>query len=176
MGESTIEFGWVAENVAVIKINGRGSFQNSMSVQQLSEELRKKHTKVRLIIDLKNCVTMDSTFMGTLAGISVEQNKTGADYLTIVNTEKHTNQLLRNLGLSYILDIREKASPVDIQEKTFHKAGAGKSISKFEQIIHMIKAHKQLVDLDSENEVRFQSVIKYLEDSLDREKKKENNS
>jgi hypothetical protein len=92
-------------------------------------------------------------------------------YLTVVNAQKHTRQLLVNLGLSYILDMREMAESMPVREEDFQKA-EGEQASRFEQIVHMIKAHNQLIDLDTQNEIRFQSVIKYLQDSLEREKKK----
>ena len=34
----------------------------------------------------------------------------------------------------------------------------------------MIEAHEKLCDIDSENVVRFESVLKYLHESLEREK------
>ena len=173
MKDSSIEFARPAEDVAVIKVIGRGSFQNSMDVQNLADKLKKQNPDTRFIIDLEGCKTMDSTFMGTLAGISVEQNKAGEGYLTVVNPNEHTHKLLHNLGLSYILDMVEDEDSLPVKEAHFEKTGAGKkSINKFNQIVHMIQAHKQLIDADSQNEVRFQSVIKYLTDSLEREKEK----
>jgi len=171
MNESIIEFAFAHPDVAVIKVHGRGSFLNSMDLQSLTDTLRKKNPNIRFIIDLEHCITLDSTFMGTLAGISIEQNKAGMCYLTVVNAQKHTRQLLVNLGLSYILDMREMAESMPVREEDFQKA-EGEQASRFEQIVHMIKAHNQLIDLDTQNEIRFQSVIKYLQDSLEREKKK----
>ena len=170
MTESTIEFAWLSKGVAVIRVKGRGSFQNSMELQKITEKLREQTPLVRFIIDLDECQTMDSTFMGTLAGISVEQNKAGAEYLTVLNAREHTHKLLHNLGLSYILDMREEPESLPVKEEDFQRTVTGEEVSQFEQIIHMIKAHKQLIDLDSKNEIRFESVIKYLEDSLEREK------
>ncbi|MBN1901296.1 STAS domain-containing protein [Candidatus Sumerlaeota bacterium] len=170
MKESTIEFAKVMDDVAVLRIQGRGTFQNSMDLQNLTRSLLEQNPNVRFIIDLDKCVTLDSTFMGTLAGISVEQNKAGHGYLTVLNTHEHTLHLLRNLGLAYILDIREWTDSTTAHEKEFQKVASDHSATKFEQIIHMIKAHEQLIDLDSQNEVRFQSVLKYLKESLNQEK------
>jgi len=171
MNESIIEFAFAHPDAVVIKVHGRGTFQNSMDLQSLTETLRKKNPDMRFIIDLEHCITLDSTFMGTLAGISIEQNKAGMGYLTVVNAQQHTHQLLVNLGLSYILDMREMTKSIPVREEDFKRA-EGEQASRFEQIVHMIKAHNQLIDLDTQNEIRFQSVIKYLQDSLEREKKK----
>ena len=172
MSESNIEFAWVGNDVAVIRLEGRGNFENSIELQRITDYLRKHKSGVKLIIDMDQCTTMDSTFMGTIAGISTDQNKAGAGYVTVVNTHKHTDHLLRNLGLSYILDIREQSNDLGVHEKDFQKVAPQDKVSKFEQIVHMIKAHEKLIDIDNENEVRFQSVLKYLEQSLDREKEK----
>ena len=176
MNESVIEFARPDAEVVVIRISGRGSFLNSIEIQNLCDSLREKNHNIRIIIDLEKCETMDSTFMGTLAGLSVEQNKGGEGYLTVVNTNDHTNRLLRNLGLSYILDMRDQDAIPQISENHFQKAEEDSSPSRFEQVIHMIKAHKQLINLDDQNEIRFQSVLKYLEVSLAREKKKKETS
>ena len=173
MNDTIIEFARVTADVTVIRIQGRGTFHNSIELQHLTRTLRDKNPLIRFIIDLDKCDYLDSTFMGTLARISLEQNKAGAGYTTVLNTQEHTQRLLRNLGLSYILDIRENTVSVPVQEKDFQKADTQEPASKFDQIVHMIKAHEQLIDIDNQNEVRFQSVLKYLMESLDREKKKQ---
>jgi anti-sigma B factor antagonist len=173
MKESTVDFARVMDDVAVLRIQGRGTFLNIMDLQDLTQSLRNENPNIRFIIDLDKCTYLDSTFMGTLAGISVEQNKAGHGYLTVLNTHEHTLNLLRNLGLAYILDMREWTDSAKVHEKEFQKSGSEHPVTRFEQIVHMIKAHEQLIDLDSQNEVRFQSVLKYLMESLNQEKQKQ---
>jgi anti-anti-sigma factor len=173
MNDTIIEFARIAQDVTVIRIQGRGTFQNSIELKHLTQTLRDKNPLIRFIIDLDKCDYLDSTFMGTLARITLEQKKAGSGYATVLNTREHTQRLLKNLGLSYILDIRDSTETVPVQEKDFQKADAQEPVPKFEQIVHMIKAHEQLIDIDNQNEVRFQSVLKYLMESLDREKKKQ---
>ena len=172
MTESSITFAWAARDVVIIRIKGRGTFENSPYFQDLVQKLRNQNPNVKIIVDLSDCISMDSTFMGTLAGISTEQNKAGEGYLTVVNTREHTRHLLQNLGLSYILDMRDHQD-VEVNEDQFQEIVTNNSLSKFEKIIHMIEAHTRLVNLDDKNEMRFQSVIKYLQDSLEREKQKQ---
>jgi len=171
MNDTIIDFACVTGDVTVIRVQGRGTFQNSIELQRLTKTLRDENPLIRFIIDLDKCDYLDSTFMGTLARISLEQKKAGAGYLTVLNTQDHTQRLLRNLGLYYILDIRESAEKVPVREKDFQKPEVQEPVPKFEQIVHMIKAHEQLIDIDNQNQVRFQSVLKYLMESLDREKK-----
>ncbi len=173
MNDSVIEYARVSGDVTIIRIQGRGTFQNSIDLQRLTRGLRGTNPLIRFIIDLDTCTYLDSTFMGTLAGISLEQNKAGSGYATVLNAQEHTQRLLRNLGLAYILDIRENMESVPVKEKDFHKADKAEPAPKFEQVVHMIEAHEQLIDIDSQNEVRFQSVLKYLSESLEREKKKQ---
>lgn len=76
----------------------------------------------------------------------------------------HIEALLRNLGLLYILDSRNKIEPpisselkpIDMQE-----------LSKTDCIIHMIEAHEKLIEADSKNEVKFESVLNLLKKKLD---------
>ena len=41
-------------------------------------------------------------------------------------------------------------------------------ISKLDRILLMLEAHEKLVDVDSENEIKFRGVLKNLRDSLKR--------
>ncbi len=173
MKDNIIEVAWAAEDVAIIKIVGRGSFQNSLDLRNASSNIQGKNPRVKLIIDLNDCIAMDSTFMGTLAEISTGQNCRGHGYLTVVNAKDHTHELLANLGLKYILDMREPSSSEMVKEEDFQVVDKPAKTPKFEQIVHMINAHKTLINVDNKNQVIFQSVIKYLEDSLEREKKKQ---
>src|SRR5580698_4963408 len=54
------------------------------------------------VVDLKNCPVMDSTFMGTLAGVALRLREIGQGHLHVINLNERNNDLLGNLGLDQL--------------------------------------------------------------------------
>src|SRR5260221_6837464 len=63
----------VGKNFACVKIAGRANFTSSPDFKTLLAELSQKGYG-HFIIDLSECVLMDSTFLGVLAGLRVKAN------------------------------------------------------------------------------------------------------
>jgi hypothetical protein len=61
----------LADHVAIVKINGRANFTTSVPFKRLVTELR-QHGFESFVLDLSECVTMDSTFLGVLAGTALK--------------------------------------------------------------------------------------------------------
>ena len=59
-----------ASDPVVIRIEGRASFQNSASLQQFLSEMRRQG-RSRFVMDFQACTSMDSTFLGVLAGAAL---------------------------------------------------------------------------------------------------------
>lgn len=155
--------------IALVRVVGRGNFSNAMSLKQFAGHLQKPGKTLRFILDLDECEAMDSTFMGVLACISIIQQKDFGSKLIVVNANDHCRRLLKNLGLTHLVDMRSQ--PVEEVERAageFHPAEQTE-VSKLDQICLTLQAHKQLVRIDEQNEVRFQAVIEYLEKSLEEE-------
>ena len=150
------------DNIVILRIYGKGDFINSQYVKDYIYNLLESENP-EIIIDLSQCSTMDSTFMGTLAGISSKLMQKKLHKLILLNMNSHIEALLKNLGLLYILDSRNKIEPpissemkpIDMQE-----------LSKTNCIIHMIEAHEKLIEADSKNEVKFESVLNLLKKKL----------
>jgi anti-sigma B factor antagonist len=173
--QDTICFAELSGGVVVIRILGRGSFANSVELKELAEHVARSHGPgaYHFIVDLAECSTMDSTFMGVLASVGLRQRREGHDQLTVVNANDQSRRLLQTLGLAHFITVRRGDGPVpDHQphDQDF-SCTTPREVSRAERIAHMIEAHQNLVDIDSDNAVRFESVLKYLNDSLNREKK-----
>ncbi|MBR2144534.1 MAG: STAS domain-containing protein, partial [Akkermansia sp.] len=59
-----------------IRCNSRGSFVNSPSLKSIAEKYISRGGKV-IVVDLEICPGVDSTFMGTLAGLARKLMGTG---------------------------------------------------------------------------------------------------
>lgn len=162
----------VAEDeIALVRVFGRGCFANSSSLKQFSAHVQKCFGQPKFIVDLHHCDSMDSTFMGVLAHIAVHQLRSRGPRTVVVNASDHCQRLLKNLGIGSIIDLRS-GSIEEVEKAEDHlRPAEPNTVSRAEQICLTLQAHKELVNLDSGNEVRFQAVIEYLEKSLEEEKK-----
>ena len=83
----------------LVRIEGRASFANSGSLKDFFTEMTRQG-KARFVVDFQQCTSMDSTFLGVLAGAALElrrRNPPGA--LTLTRVGERNLELIRNLGL-----------------------------------------------------------------------------
>lgn len=118
------------------------------------------------IVDLQNCAMMDSTFMGTLAGVALRLKELGDGHLHVVHCGTRSRELLSGLGLDQIFSIHagELSAPTctDLEED-----GASASPDqKLEQARTMLEAHEALCRAAPENLTRFKDVLDYLKQDL----------
>ena len=155
--------------IALVRVVGRGSFANSMALKRFAAHMQSQNKNFRFIVDLDLCESMDSTFMGVIAGIAITQIRAGGPRVTVVNPSQQCHKLLKNLGLEHLVDLR--TGPVNEVGRAEFRPAEATPASRAEQICLTLQAHKQLVDIDQKNEVRFQAVIEYLEKSLSEEER-----
>ena len=163
----TVFFAKPAADIVVIRIEGRGSNLNSPALQQVTDRFFLENPKTRFVLDLDNCPAMDSTFMGALAGITRRQSRAGCGQTVVVNAGEQARRLLEILGLCHVLEVREHG-PEMAAAPMFEETSALK-LSKMDRTVHMIQAHEELVNLDGENVVKFEGVLQFLKESLDRQ-------
>ena len=65
-----------------VRINGKGSFNSSPPLKGFVER-RIESGETRFVIDLGDCPAMDSTFMGTLAGLAMRLAKSSGGRLQL---------------------------------------------------------------------------------------------
>lgn len=167
--EDPIQFAMLPEDNIVIRVTGKGTFKNSLCVKQLIDKLLKDGKKPNCILDLKDCITMDSTFMGVIAGVCRNLISKQLGKVSVVNLNEQTERLLSTLGLNFILELHNKKRiEGNFVTEQFDQSAFDK-LSKKEQIIHTLQAHEELAKIDPVNEGKFQSVIYYLKLSLEAE-------
>jgi anti-anti-sigma regulatory factor len=167
----SVTFAEVGGDVVVIRVKGRGNFANSFELKRISEVMFDKRPKgqCRFVIDLADCETMDSTFMGQLASIGLRQRREATRPLVVVNPNAQNQRLMSTLGLCHFTEVHiAKDAPMPAAEDFCSPEMT--QLDKVDQILHMIEAHQTLCDAESGNQVRFESVLRYLHESLDKEK------
>lgn len=122
------------------------------------------------IIDLADCAMMDSTFMGTMAGVALRLKDLGHGRLHVVHCGERSRDLLTGLGLDQIFTIHANGSAApqcELLDREEPVAGAAEK--KAEQKQDMLEAHEALCDAAPENIARFKDVLDYLREDLHHE-------
>ena len=90
--------------VVCIRVQGKGSFQNSAGVKRFAKAMVNRGFR-DFVVDLAACPVMDSTFMGTLTGIAFRLRELGHGGLHVINSNERNTNLLEGLGLDQILSL-----------------------------------------------------------------------
>ena len=93
---SSILFG-LFDEFLWIRCSGRGSFANSPTVKSLGDDYIASGGRL-IVIDLETCSGIDSTFMGTLAGLSRRLLPIGGS-VQIASPSERCLSALESLGL-----------------------------------------------------------------------------
>ena len=145
----------------MVRVEGKGSFLNSTGLKEFAKEMTNRGFR-EFFIDLKSCPVMDSTFMGTLAGIALRLREIGQGELRVVNLNERNHDLLSNLGLDQLFTISAAGAPPLVA----NHALTGVPVDKATQTETMIAAHEELVEANPENAAKFKDVLEYLKQDL----------
>lgn len=167
--QSSIQVGVNGTSVWV-RVAGRGSFLNSGSLKEFAREMVNRGYR-EFVFDLKDCVMMDSTFMGTMAGMALRLKELGQGRLHVIHCGERSLELLSGLGLDQILDIQTNGTTAP-ECKELGEASSRPDASadaKREQAGTMLEAHEALCKAAPENLTRFKDVLEYLKQDLQHE-------
>ena len=99
------------QKVVCIRVQGKGSFQNSTGVKDFAAAMILRGHR-DFVVDLAGCPVMDSTFMGTLAGVAQRLLRLGQGGLHIIHANERNTDLLEGLGLDQIVSLDGRDAPL----------------------------------------------------------------
>ncbi|MET0261789.1 MAG: STAS domain-containing protein [Rariglobus sp.] len=147
-----------------IRIEGRASFQNSACLNEFFSELIGRG-KNRFVMDFQECTSMDSTFLGVLAGLALQLRKqTPPGSLVLCRLAPRNLELVRNLGLHRLLTVDTETADV-----TLKSAAALPNVpdrGELESARLVLAAHENLVAADEANRAKFQDVLAFLKNRV----------
>jgi anti-anti-sigma factor len=149
----------------VVRIEGRANFQNSACLRDFITEMLRQG-KNRVVIDFLHCSSMDSTFLGVLAGIALDLRKLQSPGMLVLTRVGARNlELIRNLGLHRLLIVDTGPLPSDPENCTESLECADRS--ELENARLVLEAHQNLVAADENNRNKFQDVLTFLRNRLE---------
>jgi anti-sigma B factor antagonist len=150
----------------LVRIEGRASFQNSACLRDFINEMMQRE-KTHFIVDFLQCASMDSTFLGVLAGaaISLRQRSNGSGTMILVRLGPRNLELVRNLGLHRLLTVDAGDFPMNFEHRD--AALTCPDRTELDNARLVLEAHENLVSADESNRAKFQDVLVFLKNRLD---------
>ena len=139
-----------------VRIEGRGTFQNSAGLKEFAAEMMRRGHR-DFIVDLATCELMDSTFLGTLTGIALGLPDGGK--LTVIRANERNRGVMQNLGLDRIFAVLE-STPVAAPGRLEDAEANPPQTARREAIV---QAHENLAAVNPENAIRFKDVLDFLQ-------------
>lgn len=157
------------DRIAVIRIEGRGSFKISPPMKQFIHQVIENNSADRIVIDMSDCTGMDSTFMGVIAGLAC-LIKSKPDFgFKLINLSDKNKKLLVTLGVDRVVNY-SMASDKDADQQNCAICEGEELEADFSNKLDAAKttleAHETLVDINPENYSKFKSVLEFLEDDV----------
>lgn len=146
-----------------VRVEGKGSFLNSTGLKEFAKEMVNRGFR-EFVVDLKSCPVMDSTFMGTLAGVALRLRELGQGHLRVVNLNERNQDLLGNLGLDQLFTIG--GAPHAGSELNTPQPLPAQAADKETQARTMLEAHEAVIEANPENAAKFKDVLEYLKQDL----------
>ncbi len=147
-------------------VEGRASFQNSACLHDFfTAMIRQK--RLRFVLDFQQCTSMDSTFLGVLAGVALELRKhIPQGSLVVCRMSERNLELMKNLGLHRLMTVDTGENGV-----TFNAGAAPLDCtpvrSELESARLVLAAHENLIVADEANRAKFQDVLTFLKNRVD---------
>lgn len=161
----------VSEHDAFVRVVGRGSFKVSPSLKDFCSQVVNEQRN-RVIIDMHDALSMDSTFMGVLAGQACRVRPLGG-FVALIRLNSHARALLATLGIDTLVQAYEEGDePPELGFDANYSEVSGED-DQLHMATTILDAHETLVELIPENRPKFKDVLTFLrKDVADAERKR----
>ena len=152
---------------ACVKISGRANYSSSIDFRTLLSELwRKGYTY--FVLDLSECVLMDSTFLGVLAGFGLrmrpDQPGENDAAIELLNPSARIVELLESLGVLHLFKLNQGQVPPAEGAET--SVCPNPNPSKTEMRRACLEAHQTLMEISPGNVAKFKDLAAFLAEDL----------
>lgn len=157
----------VGEKFACVKIVGRADFSSSVDFKRLLGELLQKGYTY-FVLDLSECVLMDSTFLGVLAGFGLKLAPSAGSQdspaIELLNPNARLTEVLDNLGVLHLFTLKQGPLPSCGPSEAMEYQPV--CVGKAEITRACLEAHQTLMAIDPRNVSKFKEVTAFLAEDL----------
>jgi len=151
----------VGRRAVYVRVHGLASMNNCLCVRDFIEDmLQSDHGFI--IVDLRECVGMDSTFMGVLAGAATFGKEGARPGVAVVNAGETLAGLLKSVGISELVFIDPE--PFATPEIDFFRLE--EQPGEEARLACIRAAHKKLIEVGEANEKLFGPFLAALESEM----------
>ncbi len=159
----------VGEKFACIKIAGRANFTSSIDFRTLVDELLQKGYTY-FVLDLSECMLMDSTFLGVLTGFGLKMSGAPANppgpAIELLDPNPRIVDLLESLGVLHLFRLTQ--GPLAPPEPTEARVHDPCTPTREEVTRACLEAHRTLMEINPQNASKFKEVALFLAEDLKR--------
>ena len=161
------------EDMLWVRCNGRGCFVNSPLLKGVCDDYLKLGGN-RIVVDLEMCPGVDSTFMGTLAGVAKKCAALGGR-VEVASPSARARASMESLGLDMLLEIdlpeaewrgTEEDRRAVLQADPQAPEVPDGTMDEIGRTRHVLEAHNTLRSMSTRNDVTFGYVCETLEEDL----------
>ena len=150
-------------DVVWVRVTGRATFRESLALEAYLTSCVETTPPKQTQVDLSHCISMDSTFIGTLVKLSTGHVSRPGTACRAMSPSPECQELIRNMHLEQILTVTDDATdppgPTQpLPEAPFDQRAFGQ---------HALEAHEQLADAHDDNARIFGPIVKQLREELD---------
>jgi anti-anti-sigma regulatory factor len=148
-----------------VKLIGRANYACSVDFKSLVEQLRQRG-KLHFQLDLSECVTMDSTFLGVLAAFAqrLASAQPAPGQVELLDPSVRVSDLLDNLGVMDLFKVVSQKAPAKADYRQVEQTDP----SKLELARTSLEAHQALMALSPGNVAKFKDVTRFLAEDLEK--------
>ncbi len=164
---------FVSGQLACVKIVGRANFTSSVDFKTLLSELIEKGYTC-FVLDLAECILMDSTFLGVLAGFGLKlsggaNGNDSSKGIELLNPNPRISELLENLGVLHLFKVVSGPASIPGEEQA-RPRDPGAAPSHEEVTRTCLEAHRILMEISPANVPKFKDVAQFLAEDLRKSK------
>jgi anti-anti-sigma regulatory factor len=163
----------VGDSFACVRIVGRANFTLSIDFKTLLLGLRQKGYRY-FVIELSECLLMDSTFLGVLAGFGLKMSQPDRNALAspveLRNPNARVTELIENVGVLHLFRVTQGTLSAPDAFKACAQDTA--HLSREEITRACLEAHRTLMEINPENVERFKEVTRFLAEDLQKLKER----
>ncbi|MCX7817665.1 MAG: STAS domain-containing protein [Kiritimatiellae bacterium] len=146
---------WLDAGRAWIRVTGRGTLSVGPPLREFIQHAEQQGVQ-EAVLELDECDSMDSTFLGLIAGFAMRLRRAGGRMLAVSPGER-VRRLLHTLGVDRLLEIAPVApaagQAAGEELRPSSVAGSRETV---------LEAHETLASVSEANRERFRDVIEFL--------------